>query len=89
MKRLQQTLCSKTDSFSYTVIGESDPIYKVDSNGCLFEKGKEIGRFRLQGDNQWYLVIEGQGVFMNGPPNSLFGLPKFELKALTNLVNQA
>lgn len=88
MKRLHQVLCTKTDSFSYTVVGETDPTYKVDSSGCLFEKGKEIGRFRLQGGNQWYLVLEGQGVFMNGPPNSLFGLPEFEFKALTNLINQ-
>ena len=87
MKRLIQTLDTVQDSFSYTVYGEDEPLYVADSSGCLFEKGNEIGRFRLQGD-QWYLVIEGQGVFMNGPPNGLFKLPEFELKALTELVNK-
>lgn len=87
MKRLIQHLDTSTDSFSYTVLGEDEPLYIVDSSGCLFEKGKEIGRFRLQGE-QWYLVIEGQGVFMNGPPNGLFKLPEFELKALTEMVNK-
>lgn len=87
MKHLSQKLCTKTDSFSYSVIGEETPTYLVDSHGCLFEKGKEVGRFRLQSE-QWYLVIDGQGVFMTGPPNGLHKLPEFELKALTKLVNK-
>ena len=51
MKRLHQALCTKTDSFSYTVAGEETPIYHVDSSGYLSERGKAIGKFCL-GDNQ-------------------------------------
>lgn len=87
MKRLDQEFNFDNDSISYTVHGEETPSYVVDCHSCLFEKDKEIGRFRLQGE-QWYLVIDGQGVFMNGPPNGLHKLPEFELKALTALVNQ-
>lgn len=77
MKRLQQTLCTKTDSFSYTVFGESEARYHVDSSGYLTENGRVIGKFCLHGQP-----------YMHGPENGLFGLPEFELKALTHLVNQ-
>ena len=85
MKRLQQTLCTKTDSFSYTVVGEETPIYRVDSSGYLSERGKEIGKFDL-GDKQWHLRIDG-AIVDSGPENGLFYLPEFELRALTALVN--
>lgn len=88
MKRLQQTLCTKTDSFSYTVVGESEPRYRVDSSGYLTdEKSRVIGKFCLYGQ-RWELLLNGQPN-MQGPENSLFGLPEFELKALTALINKA
>lgn len=87
MKRLIQKLNLENDSFSYTVYGEEKPIYVVDWQGELFQHEKRIGRFRLQGE-QWYLVLDSQGVFMNGPPNGLHKLPEFELKVLTELVNR-
>ena len=86
MKRLQQTLCTQTDSFSYTVVGEETPIYHVDSSGYLSERGKEIGEFCL-GDNQWHLRIDGV-IVDSGPANGMFYLPEFELKALTALINK-
>ena len=87
MKRLQQTLCTKTDSFSYTVIGEETPIYHVDSSGYLSERGKAIGKFCL-GDTQWHLRIDGV-IVDSGPENGLFYLPEFEVRALTALINKA
>lgn len=87
MKRLQQTLCTKTDSFSYTVIGEDTPIYHVDSNGVLRERGEVIGKFRL-GGNRWHLWIAG-ALVDSGPENGLFYLPEFELRALTALANKS
>lgn len=86
MKRLQQKLCTKTDSFSYTVCGEEVVRYHVDSSGMLTEFGKLIGKFSL-GNNQWHLKI-GAVIVDSGPENSLFGLPEFELKALTALINK-
>jgi hypothetical protein len=85
MKYLKQSLNTKDDSFSYTLMGETTPLYKVDSSGYLTEEGKQIGKFKL-GDNQWHLHLDGE-LFMSGPPNGLFYLPEFELKALTALVN--
>ena len=87
MKRLQQTLCTKTDSFSYTVFGEETPRYHVDSNGVLRERDVVIGKFRLSG-NQWHLFI-GEDLVDSGPENGLFYLPEFELRALTALANKA
>jgi hypothetical protein len=87
MKRLEQKLCTKTDSFSYTVVGEDEPRYRVDSSGYLTENGRVIGKFCLYGQ-RWDLLLNGQP-YMQGPENSLFGLPEFELKALTDLINQA
>lgn len=87
MKRLQQTLCTKTDSFSYTVVGEEAPIYHVDSSGYLSERGKAIGKFCL-GDNQWHLRIDGV-IVESGPENGMFYLPEFEMRALTALANKA
>lgn len=86
MKHLRQDLCTKTDSFSYTVLGEEDPTYCVDSNGYLTEKGREIGKFVL-GDNQWHLYLDDE-IVDSGPKNRLFGLPEFELRALTDLINR-
>lgn len=86
MKRLIQDLNTQDDSFSYTVAGESEPTYKVDSVGWLTEKGKRIGNFRLI-NNQWHLYIDCVQ-YMSGPENGLFYLPEFELKALTALVNK-
>lgn len=87
MKRLQQTLCTKTDSFSYTVLGEDTPIYHVDSQGYLSKRGEAIGKFCL-GGNQWHLRI-GEAIVDSGPENGLFYLPEFELRALTALINKA
>lgn len=86
MKRLIQHLDMVNDAFSYTVAGESEPLYWVDSSGYLTSKGVEIGNFKLR-NNQWHLYLN-DGLYMSGPPNSLFLLPEFELKALTALVNQ-
>lgn len=87
MKRLHQELDTSNDSFSYTVVGEKEPLYFVDSNATLFSKGVEIGKFRLVSTSQWELLIDDV-VVATGPENGLFMLPEFELKALTALVNQ-
>lgn len=84
--RLQQTLCTKTDSFSYTISGEEKPIYHVDSSGYLSERGKAIGKFCLV-DNQWHLRIDGV-IVDSGPKDGLFYLPEFEMRALTALLNK-
>ena len=86
MKHLNQEFDFVDDSISYTVSGENEPLYRVDSSGYLTKSGVQIGKFNL-GDNQWHLVIDNK-LFMSGPPNGLHKLPEFELKALTALVNQ-
>lgn len=86
MKKLRQTLCTKTDSFSYTVVGEDEPFYVVDSCGYLRERGDVIGKFCLA-DNQWKLRINGE-IVDSGPEKGLFYLPEFELIALTSLINK-
>lgn len=86
MKRLEQNLDTSDDSFSYTVIGESEPLYRVDSSGYLTEKGIQIGKFNLGINSQWHLRIGGD-LFISGPEDGLFYLPEFELKALTALLN--
>jgi hypothetical protein len=86
MKYLKQSFDFADDSISYTVFGETDPLYRVDSSGYLTEKGEEIGKFTL-GQQQWHLYIKGAH-YMSGPPNGLHKLPEFELKALTKLVNE-
>ena len=85
MKRLKQELCTHTDSFTYTVVGEKAPRYHVDSSGWLTENGEALGKFCLA-DNRWHLRINDV-VVDSSPPNSLFLLPEFELKVLTDLVN--
>lgn len=85
MKRLIQQLNTQDDSFTYTVLGESEPTYKVDSGAKLYEKGVHIGDYRLRHD-QWHLYVKGE-LFMTSPPNSLFMLPEFEQRSLTELVN--
>ena len=86
MKRLIQHLDMVNDAFSYTIVGESEPLYRVDSSGYLTSKGVEIGKFVLR-DNQWHLRIDDV-IVASGPQNGLFKLPEFELKALTELVNK-
>ncbi|WOZ57587.1 hypothetical protein [Pseudomonas phage vB_PseuGesM_254] len=86
MKRLIQYLNTQDDSFTYTVRGESEPTYRVDSGGRLYKKGKHIGDYRLQHDC-WHLYIDGQLV-SSSLPNTLFYLPEFELKSLTTMINQ-
>lgn len=86
MIRLEQELNLDDDSFTYTVRGEDEPRYRVNSDAALTEFGVQIGKFTL-GDNQWHLYL-GDTLYMSGPPNGLFTLPEFELKALTALVNQ-
>ena len=86
MKHLNQSFDFVDDSISYTVSGESEPLYRVDSSGYLTKSGVECGKFKLE-DNSWHLYL-GCELFMSGPPDGLFKLPEFELKALTALVNQ-
>lgn len=86
IKRLEQYLDTSDDSFSYTVIGDDEPLYHVDSSGYLTEKGAQIGKFHLGANSQWHLRI-GNEPFMSGPEGGLFYLPEFELKALTALLN--
>lgn len=86
MKRLIQKLDMVQDSFSYTVYGEDEPLYIVDSSGYVTSKGIEIGKFKLR-DNQWHLYLSNE-LYRSGPTNGLFKLPEFELKALTELVNK-
>lgn len=86
MKHLSQKLCTVEDSFTYTVIGESEPTYVVNSDARLYERGTHIGDYRLQ-DDRWDLYVHGD-LYMKGTPNSMFKLPEFELKSLTALVNQ-
>lgn len=85
-KHLRQELNTKDDSFTYTLFGENEPTYKVDSSGYLTKKGVTIGKYRL-GDNQWHLYLDDV-LFMSGPKDGLFYLPEFELKSLTALINQ-
>lgn len=87
MKRLIQELNLEDDSFSYTILGEEQPTYKVNSSGYLTEKGVRIGRFKLDSYYTWNLYIN-DCLFMEGPPSSLFSLPEFELKALTKFINK-
>lgn len=86
MHRLQQKLDVTDDSFTYTLLGEIEPLYRVDSEGYLHKAGEIIGKFKLA-NNQWDLYISDI-LFMSSPANQLFYLPEFELKALTALVNQ-
>lgn len=86
MIRLEQTLDTSDDSFSYYEEGADEPRYHVDYRGALTERGVRIGSFNLRNE-QWVLHV-GKTVFMHGPRLGLFKLPEFELKALTALVNQ-
>ena len=88
MKRLIQKLNTQDDSFSYTVMGESEPTYKVDSSANLIDlkQGKTIGRYKLS-SNAWHLYINDV-LIESSPPGSTFYLPEFELKSLTELVNK-
>lgn len=88
MKRLIQKLNTQDDSFSYTVMGESEPTYKVDSSANLIDlkQGKTIGRYKLS-NNAWHLYINDV-LIDSSPQGSTFHLPEFELKSLTELVNK-
>lgn len=87
MKRLIQDLNTQDDSFTYTVRGESEPTYRVDSNANLIDlkQGKTIGKYKLMHD-QWHLYIDDVLIDSSGV-NTLFHLPEFELKTLTALIN--
>lgn len=88
MKRLTQDLNTQDDSFTYTVRGESEPTYKVDSSANLIDlkQGKTIGRYKLS-SNAWHLYINDV-LIESSAPGSTFYLPEFELKTLTALINQ-
>lgn len=89
MKHLHQVLCTKTDSFTYYVIGEDRPLYQVDSSGYLncLTTGNNIGKFVLR-DNQWHLRL-GDDIVDSGPASKRrWCLPEFELDTLTTLVNK-
>lgn len=81
-----QDLNTRDDSFSYTLLGESDPLYRVDSNGYLTERGQQIGKFCLS-DKHWDLRLDN-GVVHEGKKFGLFKLPEFEHSILTILANQ-
>lgn len=86
MKTLMQHLDTKDDSFSYTLLGETDPLYRVDSSGYLTERGVQIGKFCLRG-KVWDLVLADGKVF-HGLDFGMFGLPEFEHYILSKLANQ-
>lgn len=88
MKHLQQSLNTDDDSFTYTVSGEIEPSYRVDSNAYLHDlkNGVVIGKYELRA-YQWHLFIGGVLLKSSGP-NTMFNLPEFELETLTALVNQ-
>lgn len=86
MKYLKQDLDTSDDSFSYTLFGETEPLYVVDSSGYLTERGEHIGKFCLR-DGHWDLVLDN-GVTHEGTSSGTFKLPEFELFILTKLANQ-
>lgn len=86
MKYLKQDLNTSDDSFSYTLLGESEPLYRVDSSGYLTERGEQIGKFCLR-DRHWDLVLDNGTVF-EGTAFGTFKLPEFEIFILSKLVNQ-
>ena len=88
MKRLSQELNTRDDSFTYTVLGESEPTYKVDSSANLIDikQGKTIGHYKLS-SNAWHLYVNDV-LIESTQPGSTFYLPEFELKTLTALVNK-
>lgn len=85
MKYLHQKLHTSDDSFTYTVMGETEPHYRVDCHGYLMRGNDCIGKFTLRGE-QWHLIMDGVTV-ASGPEKGLHKLPEFELKALTDLYN--
>jgi len=86
VKYLSQDLDTCDDSFSYTLFGESEPLYRVDSSGYLTERGEQIGEFCLR-DKHWDLVLDS-GTIFEGTAFGTFKLPEFELFILTKLANQ-
>lgn len=86
MKRLIQKLNTQDDSFSYTVMGESEPTYKVDSHAYLIDLKKDqiIGKYRFS-KQSWHLYVNDL-LFLSSETESF--LPEFELKSLTELVNK-
>lgn len=88
MKRLRQDLNTRDDSFTYTVIGESEPTYRVDRSANLIDlkQAKTIGHYKLS-SNAWHLYVNDV-LIESSPPGSTFYLPEFELKTLTALVNK-
>lgn len=88
MKHLHQSLNTDDDSFTYTVSGETEPSYRVDSNGYLHDmkSGEIIGKYTMR-EYKWHLFIGGVLLKSSGP-NTMFKLPEFELETLTVLVNQ-
>lgn len=88
MKRLIQEFNTRDDSFTYTVICEKEPSYKVDSDANLIDlkQGKTIGRYKLS-SNAWHLYINDE-LIESSLPGTMFCLPEFELITLTELVNK-
>lgn len=86
MKPLMQDLDTSDDSFSYTLLGETDPLYRVDSNGYLTKRGLQIGKFCLRADH-WDLVLD-DGTVYQGLDFGTFYLPEFELHILSRLANK-
>lgn len=86
MKYLRQTLDTSNDSFSYSLFGETEPLYVVDSSGYLTERGEQIGKFRLR-EGHWDLLLDS-GVTFEGTAFGTFKLPEFELFILSKLANK-
>lgn len=87
MKHLMQDLDTSDDSFSYTLLGESEAFYIVDRSGYLTQRGEQIGKFCLR-DRHWYLVLDNGTVF-EGTNFGTFKLPEFELFILSKLANES
>lgn len=84
--RVSQVLDLNDDSISFVNSETNEMLYRVDSGGYLTNSCEEqIGKFCLQ-DTQWVLKIDDE-IFVEGPENSLFMLPEFEVVAITKLLN--
>lgn len=84
---LHQKLNTKDDSFTYTLPGDSECLFKVDSNAALYLLGKQIGKYKLVTD-KWQLWIDGN-LFDSSDPNTLFYLPEFELDSLNQILEES
>ncbi|UAV84652.1 hypothetical protein PHB09_157 [Pseudomonas phage PHB09] len=87
MVMLNQKLNTKDDSFTYTLPGDSEPLFKVDNNAALYLFGKQIGKYKLA-NNEWQLWIDGVLLDTSGA-DTLFYLPEFELDSLNQILEKS